>query len=91
MLIELAVEKTINVFLLILEEMFGSVDIATIYQHFVTLYDVFLDILSYVFFFLPVPYLMPLFLVVFGVLTVRFTIALFRLVFNLLDGIPLIG
>lgn len=91
MLIELLAEKSLNTVLLIVDDFLTSINFDIIYQHFLVLFDIFLDILSYVYFFLPVYYLLPLITIVFTVIGIRITISIFRFVFSLLDAIPFIG
>lgn len=80
MIIQSIVEKSIEVVFMILDSIFTFVDLGTIISNFLVLFDIFLDILSYVYYFLPMSYLYPLFGAVFLIISIRFFISLLRLV-----------
>lgn len=80
MIIEMIAEKILNGVFSVIETLLYNLHLNDIAGNFNTLFDYYCDILSYIYYFLPVGYLFPLIIVVFAVLTLRVYIALIRLI-----------
>ncbi len=83
MLIQMIVENIINGFFSVVETLLYNLHLDVIVGNFNVLLDYYCDILSYVYYFLPVGYLIPLIIIVFAVISLRIFIALLRLVVEL--------
>lgn len=83
MLIQMIVENIINGFFSVVETLLYNLHLDDIVGNFNVLLDYYCDILSYVYYFLPVGYLIPLIIIVFAVISLRIFIALLRLVVEL--------
>lgn len=77
------IERVFSLVAVILMEILQDLNFDTLASHFSVLSSYFLDIVAYLFYFLPVIYLLPIFAVVGVIISVRFFIALCRLVLEI--------
>lgn len=84
MFINSALDKLFSVIAAIIIELFSDLNFDVLASHFAVLSSYYLDIVAYIYYFLPVIYLLPIFVVVFVLISIRISIAVCRLVFEFL-------
>lgn len=76
------VESGCELVVMILNEFLSALDFSTFISNLEVVTLTLFEILKYVYFFLPVPYLIPLLLLVFSVIGVKILVAMLRFVFE---------
>jgi len=90
MLTQSVIESGIDLGIMILNEFLSLLDFSTFLSHLEVLVLVLFEILKYVYFFLPVPYLIPLISLVFLVVLTRIGVAFVRFCMEIVNSIPVI-